>query len=223
MSLRADSDLSRKTYNSPCTIAQVLDVIGDRWTLLIVRDLMAGLSRYSDILENCGHISPNVLSDRLKRLEAAGIVERQYFKELPPRVEYTLTEKGWGIKPILASIIDWGSHYLQSSLSADSDVTPDFAVRTVSAFAFNPQRAEGIDATLVVEINDCEGCDTWTLEIREGQIRPRRNPDPNADLHLKTTTEGFFKFVRAEAPPHECGTLTGSPEIASTIQSCFQS
>ncbi|MEX2081065.1 MAG: helix-turn-helix domain-containing protein [Dehalococcoidia bacterium] len=222
MSLRADSDLSRKSYNSPCTIASVLDLVGDRWTLLIVRDLMAGLSRYTDILGNCGHISPNVLSERLKRLEADGIVVRNYFKELPPRVEYTLTEKGWALRPILSSLIDWGRQYLDSTLSEESEVTPDFAVRTVSAFAFNPQRAENVRATLVVEIKDCEGCDTWTLEIREGQIRPRRHATDNADLRLQTTTDGFFRFVRGELPAEQCGNLVGSSEVAALIQTCFQ-
>ena len=97
--------------NQPCLIAQSLAVIGDRWTLLILRDLMSGLHRYSDILENCAGMSPNVLSDRLKRLEAAGLVNREYFRELPPRVEYTLTEQGWAVRPILLSLIEWGSQY----------------------------------------------------------------------------------------------------------------
>ena len=102
----AESDGARKTYNHPCVIAQALDVLGDRWTLLILRDLMAGLHRYNDILESCAGMSPNVLSDRLKRLEAEGLVDRSYYKELPPRVEYTLTEKGWTVRPILSALVE---------------------------------------------------------------------------------------------------------------------
>ena len=75
MAQRSELDPARKAYNLPCVIAQTLDVLGDRWTLLILRDLMAGLQRYNDILESCSGMSPNVLSDRLKRLEAEGLVD----------------------------------------------------------------------------------------------------------------------------------------------------
>ncbi|MGK2965461.1 MAG: winged helix-turn-helix transcriptional regulator [Tepidiformaceae bacterium] len=213
----------RKSYNHPCTIARTLDVLGDRWTLLILRDLMAGLYRYSDILENCGGMSPNVLSDRLKRLEADGLVERKYFKELPPRVEYSLTERGWAVRPVLLSLIAWGNEFLEplSTDAVGTDVPQDFGMRTVPAFTFNPDRAEGITATMVVEIQDCSDCNTWSFEITDGQIRPRRNAIEHADIRLKATTEGFFRFIHGSATPAECGELEGSPEIAARIQSCF--
>src|SRR5829696_2437037 len=153
-------DPSKKTYNLPCVIAQTLDVLGDRWTLLILRDLMAGLHRFNDILESCSGMSPNVLSDRLKRLEAECLVVRNYYKELPPRVEYTLTEKGWAVRPVLQALIDWGRDYLISdpSESVETSVSTDFAVRVIPTFSFQPERARDIEATMVVEIADCENC-----------------------------------------------------------------
>src|SRR5690242_18548962 len=113
-SLPADhrEEAARKSYNHPCLIAQTLDVLGDRWTLLILRDLMSGLHRYSDILGNCAGMSPNVLANRLTRLENDGLVNREYHRELPPRVDYTLTEKGWAVRPILLSLIGWGRTYV---------------------------------------------------------------------------------------------------------------
>jgi DNA-binding HxlR family transcriptional regulator len=218
-------DSGRKSYNHPCVIAQALGVLGDRWTLLILRDLMSGLNRYSDILENCGGMSPNVLSDRLKRLEADGLVQRTYHRELPPRVDYTLTEKGWAVRPILLSLISWGQQYLQPMelASVGTDVPTDFAVRVVPAFWFQADRAGDLTASMAIEITDCPDCNTWSFEINEGRIHPRRRLIGDADIRLVATTQGFFRFLRGEAPPEECGQLEGSAVIAAAIQGCFLS
>jgi DNA-binding HxlR family transcriptional regulator len=218
-----DAD-SRKSYNHPCTIARTLDILGDRWTLLILRDLMAGLNRYTDILESCGGMSPNVLSDRLKRLEADGLVHREYFKGLPPRVEYTLTDKGWAVRPVLLSLIEWGNHNLPHRITEESvgtEVSTDFVMRVIPAFSFHPERAPDLTATMVVEISDCADCNTWTLAIHDGHIHPRRNGLPGADVRLRTNTSGFFKFIHNQAAPQDCGDLDGSPETAAAIQACF--
>lgn len=224
MGQRNELEASRKTYNLPCVIAQTLDVIGDRWTLLILRDLMAGLHRYNDILESCAGMSPNVLSDRLKRLEAEGLVIRNYYKELPPRVEYTLTPKGWDVRPILLSMLDWGRVYVEpiTEDKVGDTVTHDFAMRVIPAFSFKPQSAADLAARMTLEISDCDDCNTWTLDIHDGHLHPRRLGAPDADVHLKTDTSGFFKFIRGEAPAQEVGELTGPVELALSIQRCFQ-
>ncbi len=219
MTRLAETEAARRSYKAPCVIAQALDVLGDRWTLLILRDLMSGLHRYSDILENCQGMSPNVLADRLKRLEAEGMVERHYERALPPKIDYTLTDKGWAIRPILSALIDWGKSYLTET-PVDAPST-DFTIRTVSAFAFQPDRAEGIEATLVVQIDDCEGANCWTFRVHDGHLHPRRSADPDPDVRLRTTSAGFFKFLSGQADPAECGALDGSPDIARSIQSCF--
>ena len=218
-----DAD-GRKSYNHPCTIARTLDVVGDRWTLLILRDLMAGLHRYSDILESCGGMSPNVLSDRLKRLETDGLVHREYHRELPPRVEYTLTEKGWGVRPVLLALIGWGQDHLSPGITEESvgtEVSADFAVRVIPAFSFHPEKAADLAATMVVEISDCNDCNTWTFAIHDGHIHPRRNSLPEADVTLKTNTSGFFRFIHNQSPPEACGEVIGCLETAAAIQSCF--
>src|SRR6185437_4104208 len=152
-------DAPRKSYNHPCVIAQTLDILGDRWTLLILRDLMTGLHRYNDILENCSGMSPNVLSDRLKRLEADGLVRRNYYKELPPRVEYSLTEEGWSVRPILLSLLEWGKAHFgpltPEEVGDEKRLTTDFAVRMMPAFSFHPEKAGGLAASMTVEISDC--------------------------------------------------------------------
>ena len=162
MSDRVDSEASKRSYNQPCPIALALDILGDRWTLLILRDLMSGLQRYGDILENCRGISPNLLSARLKRLEAEGLIERRYFRELPPRVEYHITEKGWAVRPVLTSLIQWASqHFGPISPEALGEAfTTDFAVRVVPTFSFHPDRAEDLSATMTIEIAGCDDCNS---------------------------------------------------------------
>jgi DNA-binding HxlR family transcriptional regulator len=216
-------DEARKSYNHPCLIAKTLDAIGDRWTLLVLRDLMSGLHRYTEILLNCGGMSPNVLSDRLKRLQEDGLVERHHERGLPPQVEYTLTEKGWAVRPILLAMLDWGRQYVGSISREDVGtlVSTDFAVRMIPAFAFRPERAEGISASMVIEIADCAECNSWTFEIREGYLHPRRNAQAAADVYLKTNTDGFFQFIRGQEPPERCGELIGDIAQAAAIQACF--
>lgn len=217
--LSRDREAARKSYNHPCLIARTLDIVGDRWTLLILRDLMAGLDRYSDILENCAGMSPNVLADRLKRLEAEGLVTRVRHKELPPRVEYTLTEKGRDVRPVLVSLLEWGRSHV-GPYEADA-ATPDFTFRTLPTFSFHPEKAAGISARMIIEISDCSDCNTWTFEIHEGHIHPRRQAVGEADIRLKTTTAGFFAFIHGDAPAEECGDLYGEPGLANAIQGCF--
>jgi DNA-binding HxlR family transcriptional regulator len=223
MTLRSETEGARKSYNHPCVIARTLDVLGDRWTLLILRDLMSGLHRYGDILDNCGGMSPNVLSDRLKRLEADGLVHRLREKGLPPRVEYTLTEKGWAVRPILLSIIAWGREYASgfTQESVGTEVSTDFAVRIIPTFSFDPAKAADLSASMVLEIADCADCNVWTFDIHDGHIHPRRHTSDSADVYLKTNTEGFFRFIRGESAPDQCGELRGSPEVAIAIQACF--
>ena len=226
MTQRVEAEVGKKTsYNQPCLTAQTLDVLGDRWTLLILRDLMAGLHRYSDILESCQGMSPNVLSDRLKRLEAHELVARNYHRGLPPRVDYTLTDKGWAVRPVLLSLIDWGRQYLNpfTPESVGTRVSADFAVRVIPTFSFRPERAGNLDASLAVEISDCTDCNTWTFAINGGHLQPQRSQTGEADVTLRTTVDGFFKFIRGDAEPGACGQLEGSPGVAAAIQRCFLS
>jgi DNA-binding HxlR family transcriptional regulator len=97
-----------------CPVARTLDLVGDRWTLLVVRDLLNGRSRFSDLLESLEGISPNLLSSRLKTLEQAGVVERSYYSQHPPRAEYHPTEKGRELATIIQAMSEWGEAHVPS-------------------------------------------------------------------------------------------------------------
>ena len=101
-----------RPYGQACPIARTLDIVGDRWTLIIVRDLFLGRSRFSDFVRSSPGLPPKLLSERLKRLEDHGLVERAVYSEHPLRAEYRLTEKGRSTFPILKAIGEWGLEHL---------------------------------------------------------------------------------------------------------------
>jgi DNA-binding HxlR family transcriptional regulator len=93
---------------SPCPISNALDLLGDRWTLLVIRDLLLfGKSQYGEFLESPEGIATNILADRLKRLERAGIVEKRALEDRPDRHRYVLTAKGRDLRPVLDELVRW--------------------------------------------------------------------------------------------------------------------
>src|SRR5215211_1185304 len=95
-----------------CPVARTAQLIGNKWTPLIVRDLATGQRRFSELERSLTGISPKTLSERLKRLEEAEVVERKCFAEVPPRVEYSLTEKGFALLPVIDQMRAFGNDWL---------------------------------------------------------------------------------------------------------------
>ncbi len=93
-----------------CSIAGALEVVGERWSLLIVRDIFLGLRRFDEIQANLG-IARNVLQTRLTRLLEQGVLEKRLYQEHPPRYEYRLTEKGLDLWPTIVALMQWGDRY----------------------------------------------------------------------------------------------------------------
>jgi DNA-binding HxlR family transcriptional regulator len=101
-------------YDMRCPVARTLDIIGERWTILVLRDLLLeGPRRFQDFERSLGGISPNPLSARLKRLEDAGVVERRFYEQHPPRAEYLLTPKGRALGPVLKALLEWGRKHTE--------------------------------------------------------------------------------------------------------------
>ena len=101
-----------KRYNQACPVAKTLELIGDRWTLLIVRDLLPGTRRFQDLLESLPGLAPNILSERLKLMERHGLVTRRFYSEHPPRAEYEMTAKGKELGMIVGALAAWGSRHV---------------------------------------------------------------------------------------------------------------
>ncbi len=99
-------------FRTTCSIASVLDLLGDKWSLVVVRDLFRGRKKFQELLESPEGIATNILASRLKRLEELGIVERVRYQEHPPRDQYRLTEKGRELEPVLLACVKWGRKHL---------------------------------------------------------------------------------------------------------------
>ena len=99
-------------HRSSCPIATTLDLVGDKWSMVILRDLLTGKRRFAQFLASPERITTNVLADRLARLESSGLIARRAYSERPPRFEYLLTEKGAGLLPVLQEISRWANAYI---------------------------------------------------------------------------------------------------------------
>src|SRR5262245_27864118 len=100
------------SYNLKCPVARTLDIIGERWTILILRDLFReGPRKFQDFEQSLAGASATTLSARLKKLEDNGILARRFYREHPPRDEYFLTDKGRSLRPLLKLLLEWGSKH----------------------------------------------------------------------------------------------------------------
>src|SRR3954453_9039810 len=128
----------KRSYGDSCGIARALDLVGERWALLVVRELVLGPKRFTDLREGLVHLSPDVLSQRLRELESAGIVRR---RKLPPPAAarvYELTEWGRGVGPVLVALGRWGS---RSSLPPEPPALGVDAVAVALKTMFDPAAA----------------------------------------------------------------------------------
>ena len=104
---------------SHCPVTCTLDLLGDKWTLLVVRDLLLGKTMYTEFQQSPENIPTNILAERLKRLQAAGVIEREKYQDRPVRYRYLLTDKGKDLYPVLSAMIDWGNRYIEGTISRE--------------------------------------------------------------------------------------------------------
>jgi DNA-binding HxlR family transcriptional regulator len=140
-----------RTYGDACGIARALDVVGERWSLMVVRELVLGPKRFTDLRNGLPHASPNVLSQRLRDLEQAGIVRH---RKLPPpaaSMVYELTDRGLELAPVLDALGTWGSRLPlpgpDAEMSFDAHI---LSFRTL----FDPARAEGLDVSVELRLGE---------------------------------------------------------------------
>ena len=170
---------SMRSYNEYCAIAKSLDVVGDRWTLLIVRELaMRGACRYTDLRNGLPGIASNLLAERLRELEHAGVIARE---DAPPPVATTLfrlTPRGEQLQPVLDDLMRWGVPMM-------AEQHPDDSVRShwlagALALMLTDRRPDAAPATIELQIGD----EPIAIETRDGSIRTHLGPAENADLTL---------------------------------------
>ncbi len=94
-----------------CPVEITMSLIGDKWKVLIIRDLLTGTKRFGELKKSLSTITQKVLTNNLRQMESSGLIKRKVYAEVPPRVEYSLTDTGFSLKPILDSMVSWGNAY----------------------------------------------------------------------------------------------------------------
>jgi DNA-binding HxlR family transcriptional regulator len=184
-------------FDQYCPIANALSIVGERWALLVVRELLKGPRRYTDIAEGLPGIGTKVLATRLRELEEAGLVER---RKLPPpaaSIVYELTEYGLGLEEVLHAIARWGARSLGLPKRED-DLDPEWGLNAFPALLY-PERARGLTETTVVRIDD----DAFTVRLVDGRLRVDVGAVAEPDLGIATDMLGFFVLASGELPPRE--------------------
>lgn len=107
--------ISNKNF-SDCPVATTINLIGNKWKLLIIRDLLSGTKRFGELRKSLTGISQRVLTENLRNLESDGLLERRVYAEVPPRVEYSLNKIGLSLQPIIMAMAEWGTKYKNNQL-----------------------------------------------------------------------------------------------------------
>ena len=187
----------RRSYEQYCAVARGLDVIGDRWTLLLVRDLLLGPKRYKDLLSGLPGIGTNLLADRLKELEAAGLIERTVLPPPAGSAVYQLTETGQSLETVMTALGRWGARFLGPPKKTDVMVPRAYFVAMRGVFS--PEPAAGITLTYEVRIGDL----VFEVRVADGRLTTRegavRNPDVVLSMEVETLNALMFHTLTPAA------------------------
>ena len=180
----------RRGYGQYCAISGALDVLGERWTLLIVRDLFLGPKRYTDLREGLPGIATDLLTARLRTLERAGLVRRRTLPRPAPATVYELTDRGRLLGPVLRGLAQVGFTLLHE-VPEDADVPPERLALALPA-AFRPAAAPDHDATYQLVLDD----EPFILTVRAGELDVARGTTPRADLTLRSDPVTLIRLLQ---------------------------
>jgi DNA-binding HxlR family transcriptional regulator len=184
--------VSSRTYGQYCGLARALDLVGERWALLVVRELLLGPKRFTDLLDGLPGVSTNILATRLRQLERAGVVERA---QLPPPAAssvYELTAYGRGLEPAVAALGRWGAASLGSRESAQV-LRSHWLALALKAF-FHPEAAVGLSREYEVRL--AEGA--FRLTLSDGSLRVEPGPAEAADLVLEAGDDALVGVLAGQ-------------------------
>jgi DNA-binding HxlR family transcriptional regulator len=204
--------MNERSYNQFCGLAYALDRIGERWTLLIIRELMAGPRRFKDLLDGLPGISTNLLTERLTDLKKNGLVSRRVLPPPAGSAVYELTELGEGLKRALLELGKWGAQFAPA---APEGITPlhlgSYAL-TPQTF-FHPEEAQGVNE--IYEIH--AGNEVLQVRIAGGEIQVKQGQPWPADAIFYTDVLSYLGLLRGQIHPDEAVStglvrVVGDPE-----------
>ncbi|MGH9190229.1 MAG: winged helix-turn-helix transcriptional regulator [Acidimicrobiales bacterium] len=206
--------MAKRSYRHQCSLAQALDVIGERWTLLVVHELLVGPHRYKDLLDALPGIGSKILAARLRTLEDAGVVTRRVLPPPAGSTVYELTESGEALRPAVASLFQWGST-LPSPTTGRGQASIHCGMFGIQHVLFQPDRARGVRETYEFRIDD----EVYHLEVNDGRATTHVGPAPRADATFSMDADTFWDLGYGELAPTDAlaagrGAVSGDPEAA---------
>jgi DNA-binding HxlR family transcriptional regulator/putative sterol carrier protein len=201
-------------------MARTLDVLGERWTLLIVRELLTGPKRFKDLLGGLPGIGTNLLAGRLKELEGEGVLRRATLPPPAGSAVYELTGRGRDLEPVLMGLARWGVELLGEPRSGET-FRPVWAVQAMKA-TFRPEAARWVRETYEFRVGE----DVFHLRVDDGVSEPEYGPAFEPDLVVRTDPDTFLSLVSGRLEPAdavEAGRLDveGDPEALARVTEIF--
>ena len=203
---------TKRTYGDGCSIARGLDLVGERWALLIVRELLLGPKRFTDLRKGLRTASPNVLSQRLDELEEAGVVQR---RTLPPPAAarvYELTDWGHELEAVVMSLGNWAAR--SATPPSDAPILSADSIVLALRARFDRAAAEGVEASYELRLGD----DRFAIEVQDGELQVARGDLDRADATIETDPDTLNAVVWGEqtlAQAQRSGDLTVAGEEAA--------
>ena len=209
----------RRKYDQGCAVAHALDLIGERWALLVVRDLLLGPKRFTDLLAGLPGASPDVLAQRLRELTEAGVLCRRRLSPPAATWVYELTPWGADLAPIVVGLAQWGSR--SPAMRYDAPLGTDSLVLSLEALFDGPAAAD-FDATIALHLGD----ERFQIRIAHGKLAVTRGEIEHSDAALETDQTTLLSLLRTDRPLDEALAngnlrLTGSRGVVETFRHLF--
>ena len=207
-----------KKFDQYCPMAHALSLVGERWSLLIVRELLHGPKRYTDLTHGLPGIGTNILAARLRDLEECGVIEKRKLPPPAPATVYELTEYGSGLNEALYALARWGARSLGPP-TAEDELYPEWGVNALPAL-FNAEAARGLTETYVLEIDE----DVFTARLENGSLEASLGAAVDADVLVETDMDTFFALTSGELEPREA-VKSGRARVEGDVEAldrCFR-
>jgi DNA-binding HxlR family transcriptional regulator len=181
----------QRTYGQGCAVAHAMDLVGERWALLVVRDLLLGPKRFTDLLAGLPGASPGVLTQRLRELTEAGVLLRRKLRAPAASWVYELTPWGKQLAPIVTNLAQWASQ--SPSMRYDAPLGTDSLMLSLGAL-FNPAAAGDLEAVIAVYLTD----EPFEVRITHGELMVKRGEAQNPTATLVTDQSGLLSLLRTD-------------------------
>jgi DNA-binding HxlR family transcriptional regulator/putative sterol carrier protein len=214
--------VSRRTYNQYCATARALDIVGERWTLLLVRELLTGPKRFSDLLANLPGMGTGLLAARLKHLQDEGLIRQVRLPAPAGTPAYELTEAGADLEPAVLALARWGMTWVLGERAAGEAFRPGWAVLAMESF-FDPDAARDVRAVYEFRVDG----EVFYAAVDHGRIESAYGPAQRPDTVIETDADVFIKITTgrlsiAEAMRSGVATVSGDRRAARKLPGLFR-